>query len=453
MATIMSVPAQKKVTQINQTPSVDVSFHLGRRLDGAQNAISHSMAKAPNFHHALIGTSGAGKTFTIRNLAIEFASQGVTQFILDTQGDYAAMEFAQNHDLKGVRVNEIKFGYGPGTAGLNPFAIHSTDEQGGYHHAIIGVLETIRLFNPAVGARQKTLLRKLVNNTYERKGIRSDQPATWQFEPPTMRDLLRTIEDEIKSTTLRSDATLYDDIEDLRKSAKKSAKQLRDGNVSDNKAQDLREDIQTARQTIIEKFEKLIDFEINDDAKLPSNSSALNRLESIHDMIEGVIVSGLFDGEQIRPKRHAINVLDLTSLNQIDQQPVFYLLLEKTFHSAVRNCVQLNPSIPDMMFGFDEVKLFTAMADSPLDPINRFFTEGRKYGLGSLCGLQHAKQLTEEMRSSIGTLLLLPVAKEKVVDIKRIWGIPEQQMTRLRPKSDAFYGFGSQDFVPIKLFG
>jgi len=449
----MNALAHGSVTALHASQSADVAFHLGRRLDGAQSAIRHSMASASNFHHALIGTSGAGKTYTIRKMAIEFASQGVTQFVLDTQGDYSAGEFLANHDMKGVRVNEIKFGYGPGTAGLNPFSIHSNDEQGGYHHAVIGVLETIRLFNPAVGSRQKTLLRKLVNSTYQRKGITMENPASWQKNPPTMRDLLTTIRDEISSTKLRvGGEALFDGIEELRKKAKRLAKQARES-ASDEKRGQLQEEIDEAKESIFNKFQQIIEVEVDDEEKLPSIAGTVNRLESVHDMIEGVIVSGLFDGEQIRPKRGAINVLDLTSLNQVDQQPVFYLLLEKTFHSAVRTCEKLNPKVPDMMFGFDEVKLFTALADSPLSPINRFFTEGRKYGLGSLCGLQHAKQLTDEMRSSIGTLLLLPVAKEKVADIRKIWGIPEHLMSKLRPKSDAYYGFGNNDFVPIKLFG
>lgn len=125
----------QQVTTLHAPSSKDINFVIGRRLDGARNSINHSMMAASNFHHALIGTSGVGKTFTIRRMAIEFASQGVTQIILDTQGDYASPEFLANHDLKGVRINELRFGYGPDTCGLNPFVIQSSD-QGGYHHAV-----------------------------------------------------------------------------------------------------------------------------------------------------------------------------------------------------------------------------------------------------------------------------------------------------------------------------
>jgi hypothetical protein len=411
------------------------------------------MMDASNFHHALIGTSGVGKTFTIRRLAIEFASQGVTQIILDTQGDYASPEFLAHHDMKGVRINELRFGYGPDTCGLNPFVIQSSD-QGGYHHAVIGVLETIRLFNPSMGSRQRTLLRRLINSTYARKGITQEHPGTWQLPPPSMRDLLTAICDEIKANRLSVGSDSYDKIEVLRKkSAAIVKKTLKDPRPSGAKLENLHEELNTEKDSLFDELRSLLEQEINNPSPSNSSTGVIARLEAINDMIEGIVISGLFDGIPIAPKRGVINVLDLTSINAIDQQPIFYLLLERTFHSAVRTCTNLNPSIPDLMFGFDEVKLFTALADSPLDPINRFFTEGRKYGLGSLCGLQHAKQLTEEMRSSVGTILLLPVAKEKASDIKRLWGISEEEMSRLRPKSDALYSFSNNAFLPIKLFG
>ena len=439
------------VTPLHSAADKDISFIIGRRLDGAQNSIDHSMRKAPNFHHALIGTSGVGKTFTIRRMAIEFASQGVTQIILDTQGDYALPEFQANHDLKGVRVNSLTFGYGPNTCGLNPFVIHSAD-YGGYHHAVISVLETIRLFNPSMGARQRTLLRRLVNQAYARKSITQADSSSWSNNPPTMRDLLTVIEDEIKAIRLGVSANVYDEIDEIRVKAKSIARKINKG-VSEKKSTELQGELEERQNQIHELLVTLLNEEIHNPEKPGTTSGVLGRLESIQDMIEGVVTSGLFDGIPVSPKRGAINVLDLTALNPIDQQPIFYLLLERVFHSAIRTCKNLNPETPDLMFGFDEVKLFTALADSPLDPINRFFTEGRKYGLGSLCGLQHAKQLTEEMRSSIGTILLLPVATEKTSDIKRLWGIPEEQMARMRPKSDALYGFGNNAFLPIKLFG
>ncbi len=434
----------------------DIAFSIGTRLDGAQNKITHSMRSAANFHHALIGTSGVGKTFTIRNLAIQFAAQGVTQMILDTQGDYCLQQFEANHDLRGVRVNEIKFGYGHDTCGLNPFVIHHSD-QGGFHHATIGVLETIRLFNPSMGARQKTLLRRLIIRTYESAGIFREQPSTWGRTPPTMKDLLGSITDGIKAERVGVSPDLYDEINALRKRAKTEANTLRnkgsvDSTASPDKIREQEAEVEGLLAELQEKVFETIRLEVMDPEKTSRDSGSLGRLEAVLDMIEGVVASGLFDGQPPAPKRGAINVLDLTSLNPVDQQPVFYLLLERVFHSAIRTCTTLNPGLPDIMFGFDEVKLFTALADSPLDPINRFFTEGRKYGLGSLCGLQHAKQLTEEMRSSIGTIILQPVAKEKISDIKRLWGIEPEQMERLRPKSDALYGFGNQAFLPIKLF-
>ncbi|WP_138437876.1 helicase HerA-like domain-containing protein [Marinobacter shengliensis] len=442
------------VTPLRPSHGADVNFTIGSRLDGARNSLTHSMMAAANFHHALIGTSGAGKTFTMRRMAIEFASQGVTQFILDTQGDYNRGEFESNHDMKGVQVNEIKFGYGPDTAGLNPFQIKSGD-SGGLHNSVLGVLETIRLFNPAMGSRQKTLLRRLISATYERAGIVQDDPASWLNSPPTMSDLLTVLQDEAKAARAGVTTEIYDTIHKLRKKAKSIAGEIDNtkDQISQNKLEALQASLQEEKEQLHDKLLTLLEIEIHNPEKIPSVSGVVSRLESIEDMIEGVIASGLFDGHAITPKRNAINVLDLTALNPVDQQPIFYLLLERTFHSAVRNCKKLNPKIPDMMFGLDEVKLFTALADSPLDPINRFFTEGRKYGLGSLCGLQHAKQLTEEMRSSIGTILLLPVAQEKTTDVKRTWGIPEEQMLRLRPKSDAFYMFGNNQPVPIKLFG
>lgn len=458
------------VHNIAQSPNHkgnDIAFNIGARLDNGK-PISHSMFAAANFNHAFIGTSGVGKTYGIQKFSLEFNRQGCTVFIIDTQGDFNPAEYQEKHDISGVDFHVMEFGYDPECYGINPFVINANEKGGGMYHAEINVLETVRLFNGSLGSRQKTVLKKLIEETFNEAGIYRDLPETYSLTPPTLDDLYALLQTKIKMLQTGIDKNIFEKIGSVKKEIAKNSlalkkERLKNDDPHSSSSQKI-EDFESVGSDLIDELKTLVaemaEKEVyvmldqgSEEAVLKSEGGgSLERLTAIDDLLSGMIQSRLFAGPNVAAKSNRINVLDLSGVNAAQQPALFHLLLDRIFQASIRGCTKLNPEKPSFMFGFDEAKVFTSFASSPLSPINRIYTEGRKYGLGTFTGLQTPAQLTDEIRSCLSTILLYPLARDRYKDAKRLWGISEVQMDSMRPKSDAMYSLNSTDFIPMKMF-
>lgn len=134
--------------------------------------------KIPNPHIMILGTSGSGKTQTLKALIYELHQQNVPAVIFDFHGEYAEDGFNKAFDakvidpLKGVNINPLELPTDPGTGNkASPVQLVSEVTE-----IIDGIYR--------LGHQQKALLRKAIYHALEEAGISKKDPDTWNRTSP-----------------------------------------------------------------------------------------------------------------------------------------------------------------------------------------------------------------------------------------------------------------------------
>ena len=158
--------------------------YLGR-TDILKNNLYWIPERLVNKNLLILGTSGAGKSTIIKTLLIRAGREyGLNAIIIDFAGEYP--EFVKRgggHVLSlGTKdfINILDLG------GMNP---------GNRTEQIVNAFSIS--FDLSAAPRQKILLRNAIRKAYRRAGITED-PRTWKKTPPTMRDVLKVIEEELE---------------------------------------------------------------------------------------------------------------------------------------------------------------------------------------------------------------------------------------------------------------
>lgn len=133
----------------------------------------------PNAHVVVIGSSGSGKTQTLKALALALSEHFTeTQIII--------IDFHGDQSLKGETCYPLNM---QSPHGINPLAINLDPEGGGVNLQALSVLAILERALAPLGANQKGALLDVLNEAYQRRGISQDDRSTWTKEPPTFADL------------------------------------------------------------------------------------------------------------------------------------------------------------------------------------------------------------------------------------------------------------------------
>jgi len=139
----------------------------------------------PNHNILCLGTSGGGKSFCIKLLAMRQYIAGTDVYIIDPQGEYADMVESLGGDVIVIAPDSESV--------INPLDMMEMtyDEK---------KLSLYSFFNVMLGETMSEPMRAVVDEcldkVYEDKGITQD-PVTWNQEPPTLEDLYRAIEPKL----------------------------------------------------------------------------------------------------------------------------------------------------------------------------------------------------------------------------------------------------------------
>ncbi len=129
--------------------------------------------KLLNGHSIIVGSSGAGKTETIRCLASELARQDFPVLLIDFHGD---MSF-QGCDITTYDIEETTPYY------FNPLELNSKFKDNTRNKVIYDFMDTISINYPQIGNQQKSGFIDIIKDAYDEFGI-TDNPETWNNELP-----------------------------------------------------------------------------------------------------------------------------------------------------------------------------------------------------------------------------------------------------------------------------
>lgn len=142
-------------------------------------------AKEGNGFFLVLGSSGSGKTETLKTLGATLARYGYPLLVLDFHGDVV---------FPGINSVLLSSGMAS-TVGVNPMDLDCfLDERVGLYEQRAQLVDMIQRAVPTLGARQKILLVDAFAEAYRRSGFRDDDPATWGNRPPRLCDVMRILE-------------------------------------------------------------------------------------------------------------------------------------------------------------------------------------------------------------------------------------------------------------------
>ena len=145
-----------------------------------------------NFNGLFMGTSGSGKTWTLRNLIARVYRRGTTFHIVDVKGDFQAENFISQglgHLVSESDFNFINFSYFDGGSSLNPMQVPRSQDGGGVTMTIETVKELATKFNHKLGSTQLGYLGEVLKAVYADFGIEHEVESTWGKKAPTLADV------------------------------------------------------------------------------------------------------------------------------------------------------------------------------------------------------------------------------------------------------------------------
>lgn len=143
-----------------------------RRQNNRDVPIVWDASKVINPHWLILGSSGSGKTYTIRRLVSDIArtSPGVRVLVMDAHGDI---------EVPGA--STVRFSQAS-NYGYNPLTIDPDPEFGGVNRRINAFVTLLSETCGALGNRQEAVLRALLLDLYQANGFYADNPRSWSLD-------------------------------------------------------------------------------------------------------------------------------------------------------------------------------------------------------------------------------------------------------------------------------
>jgi hypothetical protein len=132
----------------------------------------------------ILGSSGSGKTETLKTIGARIAERAFPVLVLDFHGDV---------NFPGV--NSVLLSSGTAsTIGFNPMELDCEDERMvGLYDQRMALVEMLKRAIPRMSHNQQVVLLDAITQAYQAAGIHDDRPATWGYRPPTFPDVLATL--------------------------------------------------------------------------------------------------------------------------------------------------------------------------------------------------------------------------------------------------------------------
>ncbi len=193
--TLDEVAALKEVNDKFDTPeeglNEPIKILFGNNTENGKDVYWYptDTTKTHHTNTGIIGTMGTGKTQFTKSVITQLTKSHksnvngtkVGVLIFDYKGDYIKQEFTEVTNAKVYNLYHLPY---------NPLSLFLTDTTKNLLplHTANSLKETIsKAFN--LGIKQETLLKDIIMETYEKRGIGKNDPTTWNKLAPTIYDV------------------------------------------------------------------------------------------------------------------------------------------------------------------------------------------------------------------------------------------------------------------------
>jgi hypothetical protein len=160
------VPAPRPAPAVEPPRPGGLDIFLGHAPDGRR--VNWSPGRLNNGHMIILGGSGAGKTETIRCIALELAAQALPVIMIDFHGDMAP-------SIGDIRTYKIREG---GEYYFNPLELDPAIDEITPLRATSDFVDAISINFPTLGIQQRRKIKNIIKDCYRASGI-TGKTATW----------------------------------------------------------------------------------------------------------------------------------------------------------------------------------------------------------------------------------------------------------------------------------
>lgn len=426
--------------------------------------INWAYPKLNNFNGMFLGTSGSGKTWTLRNMIARVYRRGTTFHILDVKGDFRAENFIST-GLAGyvseADFNVINFSYFDGGSSLNPLQVPRSQEGGGVVMTIENAKELATKFNHKLGATQLGYLGEVLKAVYADFGIEHEREETWSKPAPNLThvyDKLTLIYQCIVSGL--DSGSVGTIMAEIGRAKRKTLAGIRKAKDEEQDLDSIALQCEEGAMEVANIITGIVRTQLSYDA-LERNGAgeewqhwAKSSVYSLRDTIGQMVETRLFTGEPAGVLPGKINVYDMTNISSAHQQMMMDIIARRTFAMAVLSTKRNNnpdPKFASHILVCDEGKHAKAISKQPLSPVNRIATEGRGFGLGVWMGVQQPDQVTQDQLRNFAFYFLLKTPESSNKEMIRMFGLKPNQLKQLEFRENCLYSDG-QKYVTVKQF-
>ena len=151
--------------------------------------------KLSNPNGLILAQSGGGKSFFSKLLIARYLLNGVRVMVIDPQGEYKGLA----KQFNGQRIDLSR----TSKTMINPLDLMGHD----YTEKRLSLMDLMQVMLGELTEPQKTFIDKALTRAYEEKGI-SDDPNTWNNQPPILADVLKVLEGMEKRAIVLEKSTL-----------------------------------------------------------------------------------------------------------------------------------------------------------------------------------------------------------------------------------------------------
>jgi len=396
-----------------------INYIIGR--NGGESPVVWTPNACHNPHLIIGGSSGAGKTFTIRQIINAFSGHGITFTVIDKHGDIDNLE----------NICEYNFSYGLGK-GINPLSFLPDKDYGGPEAntvAFIGLLNELSGVH-RLGPEQQNMLHNAIINLYRANGIKQEEVDTWKQDTyPDLKDLQRFLMHKYKKLLVggKDDNKEMDYLYELYK-MKKALVRFEKAAA---RGEDVDVKIQATISGLVEKYSDYLKKGILNDKDFLIYTNPRGLL-AVKNRIQNINNSGVFVKDEISLKNARIVIKNLED----EQKKIitFYILkrlldvfLKARYSAHVRHYLVVD----EASFFLDIPKI------SHL--ITRIVQEGRKFGLGIILATQNPLNFNSDILLNTATKMIFSVEPVIHRSVSKAFGVDQSLLKAVLPRQHCMY--------------
>lgn len=377
---------------------------------GDKSPVLWQSQKVINGHMLLVGKSGTGKTFTLKQILNQLGAQSknIRVHVMDVHGD---IEIPGSSTVKFSE--STKYGF-------NPLKINPDPDFGGVRKRVQSFLAALQRTSRKLGSKQEAALRNVLMDLYAANGFMDGKPETWKLDDgrqrqfpkknPTLEDAYKFAMFKLKSMFLGTNSKAAIALEQLNKKVNsfyaKRKQAAKTAGLNQEEIKKVEDELRKLGEDAVGLYQDYIlsiqtGMELADIIKYDSREvmkSVVERLENLHAI-------GIFKQEPPPfDPNSSIWRYDIKALSMDEKKLFVSFVLESLFQKAVQEGVK--DDIVEIIV-LDEAHNF--LSDDPEDITNIIAKEARKFGVALVCASQSPTSFSDDFVSNVGTKIILGI--------------------------------------------